>query len=120
MKRNYLVLSFLLFLVGCGVLGILTPKTFNEKVAVAKVTVTGVREAATTLLVAQKITSADAQNAQDQADVARKGIDVAMQIHDADPTDGDGRLEAAIVGLNAIKGYLCDKSPNEPLCKGKP
>lgn len=82
------------------------PKTFNESAAVAIVTVTQVRETATALLVAKKITVEDARNVQKQADNARSGIEVARALYKADPFAGQMELSTVVKGLTILQQYL--------------
>lgn len=93
-------------LTACAALGLPTPDTFNQKAAVAISTVTEVRSQATTLLVAKKITVADAQNVQAQADTAMAGIAVARQVAAADMNAGNARLTAVVSVLTALQAYL--------------
>jgi hypothetical protein len=109
MKRIYLPLLTLWLIAACQSLGLQSPKTFNEKAAVAISSVTAVRQSAITLLTANKITAADAQNIQDQANNARAGIEVAVAINETDPAAAENRISAVLVGLNAISAYLTAK-----------
>ena len=93
-------------LAGCASLGMQSPETFNQRAAAATITVTGIRATATDLLRAKSITADDAQNVQDQADVARKGIDVARTVYKTDPAGADARLTATITVLQALQTYL--------------
>jgi ABC-type Fe3+-hydroxamate transport system substrate-binding protein len=99
-------LLLLALVTACASMGIPTPETFNERAAAATVTVTGVRSATLDLLKTGRINAADAQNAQDQADIARKGIDVARSIYKTDPAGADARLTATITALQALQTYL--------------
>lgn len=85
------------------------PKTFNQSAAVAVVSVTQVRQTATILLTANKITKADAQNVQNQADNARRGIEVARVLYKADPVEGQSKLSTVVQGLTLIQQYLASK-----------
>lgn len=102
--------ALLCALIACGTLGVPTPQTFNEKEAAAISSVTAIRGTALSLLQAGKITAGDAQNIQGQADNARQAIQVADQIHTANPEAGGDRLTAIITGLNAISAYLATRS----------
>lgn len=93
----------------CAALGVQSPQTFNEKAAVAISSVTVVRQTATALLQAHKISAPDAQNIQGQADNARAGIEVAIAINATDPGAAENRIGAILVGLNAITAYLTAK-----------
>lgn len=106
MKRILLGAALALLITACSALGLAKPETFNEKAAVAISSVTAVRQTATALLTAEKITAADAQNIQDQANNARAGIQVAISINATDPAAAENRITAVLVGLNALTAYL--------------
>lgn len=98
-----------LALSACAALGVATPETFNEKEAAAISTVTGARSTAIALLTADKISATDARNIQTQCDNAREAITIASQIHATDPGAAENRLDAIIVGLNALNAYLATR-----------
>lgn len=109
-KYQYTFLALVLMaLAGCQYFGVPKPETFNQKLATGYATVTTIRQTATTLLQADKITVDDAQKAQDQCDNFRAGLDIARSIAATDPQGADTRLQAAIVGLNALNAYLAFK-----------
>lgn len=105
-KYSTLAALAIFALAACSTLGVPTPKTFEERTAAAYASVAAVRDSAATLLVAGKITVEDAENVQAQADTTRAGIDIARQIHAADPAKAEDRLGAVIVGLQALEAYL--------------
>ncbi len=107
--KHYAAALVLLAITGCAALGIATPQTFNEKEAAAITTVTAIRSTATGLLTGGKITAADARNVQTQADTAREAIKVADSIHATDPAAAENRLDAVVVGLNALNAYLATR-----------
>lgn len=111
MKRLFLVLAIATagFLPACTMLGLATPETFAQKLAVGYATVTEARTVGTKLLVAKKISVADAENIQEQADVARKGLDVAREISKTSPTAADSKLSSVTAGLRALQTYLASK-----------
>jgi hypothetical protein len=94
----------------CAQIGVSTPQTFNARLATGYATVTGVRNATATLLVAKVITKQDAQNVQDQADVARAGLDIAGQLKTTDPLAAENRLTSTITILSALQTYLTSRS----------
>lgn len=85
------------------------PKTFEDNVAATVVSVTQTRKAAELLLVAGKITRADAENVQKQADNAREAVAVAMAIRTTDPGAAQNKLTAAVTVLRALDTYLAQK-----------
>lgn len=106
MKRaTYLgmfVLAIGMLLVGCAT----KPQTFNQRMLVAYNTVTEVRTQTTVALAAKKISADDAQNIQDQANTARKGLDVARTLRATQPASAEDRLEATRAVLLALQAYL--------------
>lgn len=98
-----------LMLAGCAQLGLAPAETFNQRLAVGYSTVTAVRQSATTLLVAKKITAEDAQNVQRQADNARAGLDIARGLEKTDPTAANAKLLAVRTALTALQAYLVSK-----------
>lgn len=99
----------LVLLTACAALGVPTPETFNEREAAAISSVTAARELTTSLLVAGRISPADARNVQQQADNLREGIAVASAIHATDPGAAENRLTAAITALSALNQYLAGR-----------
>jgi NACalpha-BTF3-like transcription factor len=95
-------------LMGCAQIGV-QPKTFEDHVAVSTSSITQVRKVARVLLEAGKISKADAQNVQDQADVAREGVNIALALRSTDPAAAQNKLTAAIAVLRALDAYLAAK-----------
>jgi len=91
---------------GCAALGIPSPQSFNERLAVGYSTVTSARNTATSLLGAGKISVSDAENVLEQTDNARAGLDIAREIHAATPDAANARLTAVLTGLRALEVYL--------------
>ena len=98
------------FLPGCAQLGVPTADTFNQKLAVAIGSVTAVRETATTLLKAQKISADDAQNIQDGANLGRTGIEVARTLSKVNMAAAEGKLTAVTTSLAALQTYLASRN----------
>lgn len=96
-------------LVACGTLGLVTPKTFNERLAAGYATVTTVRTVTTSLLDSHTITSRDAQNVQTQANNARDALDIASDIHKTAPKAGDDKLKAAEDVIHVLQKYVNSK-----------
>lgn len=93
----------LVALVACQTM---TPKTFNERLAAGYVTVTSVRQTATTLLNSRKISSSDALNIQEQANTARSGLDIARDVYALRPKEGEDKLVVTLRVLDAMTRYL--------------
>lgn len=108
LHRSFIFLVFA-SLMGCAQLGIPKPETFAQQVAVGYAAVAQVRQTATTLLVAEKISSADAINVQISADLARSGLDIARTLAATNPNAADAKLTAARQTLAALAAYLATK-----------
>lgn len=108
---------------GCAVIGVPQPKTFNEKLAVGYVSVSGVRDAATAYFTAELREAAampdaearrlreqaikkDAMNVQEQADNAREALDIARTMKDLNLKDAEARLASAVQIITALQTYL--------------
>lgn len=90
--------------------GCATGKTFNENVAISYGTVTGVRNTATTLLNAKKISATDAENVLKQTDLAREGIELARQMRAlGQNVPAENKLTATIAALQLLQTYLATK-----------
>ncbi len=94
---------------GCSQLSVPQPKTTEERIVVALATVSGVRDAAATLLAAGKIDVADAENVQRQADNVRAGVMLARSMLSADPSGADAKLRQTQAALAALQAYLATK-----------
>lgn len=105
-RSFYALCIMFTLLYGCAQLGLVTPQTFDERLAVGYTTVRAVRNTATTLLQAKKITAADGQNTLEQTDNARAGLDIARQLG---PNAGADKLTAVITGLQSLSQYLESK-----------
>lgn len=99
----------LVIITGCAQLGIATPETLSQRIAVTVATVTTVRQTATTLLVAKKISADDAQNIQSQADNVVAGAVIARNLAPVDPAAADAKLQQTRAVLLALQSYLASK-----------
>lgn len=104
---KYLLLALLWMAAGCAQLGMPIPQTFNERIATAYASVSAIRDTATVLLQAKKISPDDAQNVQTQADNARAGIEIARKILDLE--SANAKLSSVQAGLVALQAYLATK-----------
>lgn len=109
MLRRLLIVLFTVILTACASVGGPDPQTFNQKVAVGIASVTTVRQSATVLLNAGKISVDDARNVQAQADTAMAGITIARSVGATDPAAGQTKLTAALTILQALDAYLKSK-----------
>jgi hypothetical protein len=97
--RKVLVLAALITVAGCAT-------DFNGRLATGYQSVTAVRTTTLSLLQAEKIKVDDAQNVQDIADKVRTGLDIARDVHAADPDLGDDKLASALTILETLQKYL--------------
>lgn len=109
MKLKLALLPALAMLCACAQLGLVTPQSFQERLAAGYVATTTVRSTATALLEASKISPGDAQNVQEGANSARAGLDIARDMQASEPAAADARLTAAITALSALAKYLEDR-----------
>lgn len=89
-----------------GMSGCATVQTFNEKYAAAVQTDTAVLSSTQSLLQANVITAADAQNIEAQADNAKSALDLARDVYATDQKTGGDKLAAAVTALNGLSTYL--------------
>ena len=101
-----LSVALMALLAGCQLLGAPSLEGFNEKLAGGYTAVTASRQAATELLRGNVITPEDAQNVQDQADNARRGLDIAKKLQGVDFKAADTRLESTLKIIDALTEYL--------------
>lgn len=107
--RSMIAIAVVAVLTACAQVGLPTPQTCNERVAVGIGTVTQLRTTATELLKANKITVADAANVQAQADHARAGAEIARRLCQSDPSGADAKLTAVTTVLQGLSVYLTAK-----------
>lgn len=107
--RAAVVTFILLLAVGCAALGLASPQTFNQKLAVGYGTVTSIVATADTLFVAKKISPDDAQNVLDQANNAKAALDIARTASKTDLAAAGTKLGSAITVLTALQSYLATK-----------
>ena len=112
MKPRSLIASWLVLAVllnACGIMGQLSPETFNQKLEGGYRTAETIVRSTSILLNAQKINSADAENLGKEVDVGKQGLDISREIHTSDPQAGSDRLIATLAGLRALEAYLRTK-----------
>ena len=107
--RNTLWILLVTLICACSQMGVTSPTTFNEKLAIAYGTVTQVRTTATTLLKSGKIKADDAQNVLNQTDNARAGLDIARSMSGTDISTANGKLTAVETVLSSLSTYLSTK-----------
>jgi hypothetical protein len=107
--RNLLACIALALLTACAALGLPTPETPAQRIAATVTAVTAVRQSATTLLVAKKISVEDAENVQRQADTVVAGAQVARSMLTVDPKAADAKLQQTRTVLLALQQYLAAK-----------
>jgi hypothetical protein len=99
----------LVVLSGCGTILPPTPQTTAERVAVTITSVTAARQTASALLTAGKISAADADNLQKQADNVRDATIVVRQLLTVDPAAADAKMQQTRTLLLALQTYLAAK-----------
>lgn len=104
--RHHAAWLAVLLLAGCSWLGLATPQTFGQRVIYAYSQTESARLTAGNLLVTGRISSGDARNVQQQADVARQAIDIADQVYPTDPAAAEAKLDATLKGLRLLLTYL--------------
>lgn len=102
----------LILVVGCAALGLPTPQSFNERLLAGYSGVTTVRAGGDALIVAKKISSADAENVQKQADNVRAGLDIASSMKD--PTLASAKLNSTVAVLTALQAYQAYLETRKP------
>jgi hypothetical protein len=99
-------------LTGCPGMATQVPQTFNERVVAGYSTVELAVSVVDTLFEANILAVPDARNAVTSIQGFKDAIDVAVGINaTGDVTSAEGRLQAAITGLNALHAYLRSKQP---------
>ena len=105
-----LQLAFLfMLLAACTTLGVPSPETTEERIVVTMNAVIAARNSATALLTAKKISAADAENVQQQADNVRAGALIARSMLATDRTAADAKLQQVRTALVALQAYLATK-----------
>jgi hypothetical protein len=107
--RILLAACALMLITACAQLGMPAPETLAQRIAVTVSTVTAVRQSAGTLLAAKKISVADAENIQAQADNVVAGAAVARTLAPIDPAAADAKLQQTRAVLIALQAYLLSK-----------
>ncbi len=105
----FLTIVCLWVLSACSAIGVPTPQTFNERLAVSISTVSEIRSGAKTLLVSNKITPDEAEKIQQGADNARGAIEVARTVYATDPVSANTTLATTIKALAALRAVLASK-----------
>jgi hypothetical protein len=100
----------LTLLAGCAALGLVTPQTFNQKLANAYGVHTAVLQATTSALQSDTITTADAGQVLKIADESRALLDSAKTVAaGGDTTTAAGKLALAASILAQLQSYLASK-----------
>lgn len=102
--RLLFVATAMALMAACSTIGSVGP---NEQIGAGVEAVTAVRTTADSLLVSHKITKADAQNIQNQADTI---VALLQTLRTLPPsTDITSRINQALALLAALQGYLVSK-----------
>jgi hypothetical protein len=108
-QARYMLLIAAFLLSACAQLGIPTPGSFDERLATGIGAVAQIRRDAAILVTSKAISPDDGQNIQDQADVARRGLEVARGLRTTDFNAAEGRLTATTAVLTALQAYLVQR-----------
>lgn len=95
---------------GCAALGIPTPQSFEDKVAVGYGTVETVAVMTKTLARKDAISKKDALNVYETAKSAKEGLDFAVSVHDTLPDVAETKLEVTLLILNKLNSYLEERT----------
>lgn len=101
MKKLIMILALLI--AGCATPTVIPTATFNDKAAIGIQTITVASQAATSLLVAKKITVAQDQNIQASLNLIFQSIEIAKSLEASDPTNAAAQLTAALAQIAAIQ-----------------
>jgi hypothetical protein len=104
---------FMTLAVGCAQLSVPHPKNSEEQAVLVLAAVAGVRDATATLLTAGKISIADAENVQRQADNVHSGVVIARSLISFDPAAADAKLKQTQMVLGALQVYLATKEKKQ-------
>ncbi len=100
-------------LASCSSLGLSTPQTFNQKLAVGYGAATAILTTTDTLLNQGKIGSKVAQNIATQDTNLKAALDIAASVEATNAVDGGNQLTAALTALNALSAYLSTLQPSK-------
>lgn len=101
-------LTVTLALIACAASG------FNERLAGGYSTVAYTRDAAGLLLDAGKVTPAEAQALQGQADALRGGLDIAREVATYDLSTAEGKLAATLAAIAELRAELVSRGATIP------
>ena len=102
------VLWLILLLAGCAQLGLSTPQTFDQRLAVAYGSHTAIQRAAATELRAGHLKKADAQEVLTLADQSKVLLDAARMA--GDTTVAQNKLTLAVSVLTNLQAYLNERN----------
>ena len=105
--RQLNVLWLILLLAGCAQLGLSTPQTFDQRLAVAYGSHTAIQRAAATELRAGHLKKADAQEVLNLADQSKVLLDAARMA--GDTTVAQNKLTLAVAVLTQLSAYLNER-----------
>lgn len=99
--------ALLTVLVACAPLGLITPKSFSERLAYGYSQTTALRNVAANALNSGSMASEDGQYVLEVTDRTRTLLDAAKVTAEAgDPSTAEGRLTLAIGVLQQLSAYL--------------
>jgi hypothetical protein len=107
--RHYAALGLLCLLAACATYNVL-PRSFNSTAQEGFGIVQALGTTTTTLLAANKISPNDAQNAKNQAQTLKDGLDIAVSMRASGTPGAQDKLDATIIALRALEAYLAKQA----------
>lgn len=99
--------TLMVVLAGCASLGLVTPKSFDERLAAAYTANTAVRDAAANSFEGGALKTEDASYALEQTRDNRKLLDATRSLaNQGDLATAEGRLTLVVTSLTALRAYL--------------
>ncbi len=111
--RNYTALAFACWLLtACASMGIISPSSFDERMAAAYSLNTAIRDGVDSSLNAGAVSSDEAQKALDETRTTRTALDSVRTLAGNDPIAAEGRLKLLEASLQALRARLIAKGVN--------
>jgi hypothetical protein len=108
--RNYASLAALCWLLAaCSTLGIITPVSFDERMAAAYTLNTAIRDGVDASLNAGAVSSDEAQKVLEETRTARSALDGLRTLHGNDPDAAEARLKVLEASLQALRSRMIAK-----------
>lgn len=99
---------------GCSTLGVPSPQTFNQRLAAAYQTASGIADTILVLEEAGKISPMEEASAVKRLSELRAALDLALSLHVNAPQTSETDLQQALSGLQELDTVLKSKSVTKP------